>query len=512
MPLGGRMSTPAACESTRQAPAGRIVVVILLAVTLLAGGLRVYRLADDNLWCDEGISDLVSRQPSPAAVVQAVIEFDNHPPLYYLLLHSWRGVFGSSDFTLRLLSALLGTAAIPVLFLAARVLFDDAAGLVAASLLALSPIAVYYSQEARMYALLMLLCAALLAFAVRLVTKGDATSIIGLILVSMLLPNVHFYGGPLVACALLMAAWSLWRRPELRSRLRWVALTALATGIGLVPWAFAVAQRQLAFASALPHFVTPSLESIASVFARFMTPAGVVDAGGVMALLAVTVAAVLLVAIARRGDRSAGSSGPSREAVVWSLAFVLVPVVLIAAIGYFAPFWVLDRVAVVMAVPLALLLGAAVSATWRHGRRWQAGLLGALMVAMCTAGFWQIHATPTRPDWESLVRHMEAHERPDDAVMLVHDHWTEPLFDRYYGGNLPRTGVDRAIHGRDLLRAIIDEVRVPGGRVWLVMYHERESPLAEVLGEVMRRGEEENFRGPILMLFEPQPHAPAADP
>jgi mannosyltransferase len=483
-------------ETGRQEPSSRLVVGLLLAVILLGGGLRLFRLADDNLWADEGISALVSGQPGAGAVVQAVIELDNHPPLYYLLLHVWRGPFGSSDFTLRLLSVMLGIATIPVIFAAGRELFDDSGGLTASLLFAVSPVAVHFAQEARMYTLLMLLFAALVYFALRLERCGDVVSIIGVIVVCAVLPNVHFYGGPVVAATLLLLIWSFWQRREERRRLGVVAGAALATVLAFAPWAVALTQKQLAFAATLPHLSPPSLSSIGETFARFLRPVSTLDARGLLALLTVAAGIVLLIALARTG--ATGS-----RTLRWCLVLVLLPVALIAIIGQFAPFWVGQRVASVAAVPLALALGGALAGAWRRGWRWQAGALGGLMLAQAVVASGELVIRPSRPDWEGLSAQIVSQEQPGDVVLLVHDHWIAPLFERYYAGALPRYGVDRAILDRGLLREIIENARQPGGRLWLVAYHERQSPLADVLAKEMMQVEERNFRGPVLLLFEP---------
>src|SRR5205085_12080443 len=86
------------------------------------------------------------------------------PPLYYALAWLWTKLFGSGEVGIRSLSALLGTATIPVAWWAGRTLVVRAAGLGAAALVAFSPYMVWYSQEARAYALLVLLCAASVGF------------------------------------------------------------------------------------------------------------------------------------------------------------------------------------------------------------------------------------------------------------------------------------------------------------------------------------------------------------
>ena len=85
------------------------------------------------------------------------------PPLYYVLAWVWTKLFGSGAVGIRSLSAVFGTVTIPVAWWAGRTLVARAAGLGAAALVAFSPYMVWYSQEARAYALLVLLCGISLA-------------------------------------------------------------------------------------------------------------------------------------------------------------------------------------------------------------------------------------------------------------------------------------------------------------------------------------------------------------
>jgi len=132
--------------------------LLLLALLLLASFLRFYRLDAQSFWNDEGNSARIAERPVDLILEGA--EGDIHPPGYYLLLHAWRAAVGHSEFALRSLSVVAGLALVIFTYLLGRHLFDDTTGLIAASLAALSPFAIYYSQETRMYALLAALSAA----------------------------------------------------------------------------------------------------------------------------------------------------------------------------------------------------------------------------------------------------------------------------------------------------------------------------------------------------------------
>ena len=125
---------------------------LLFVILLLAAFLRFYRLDAQSFWNDEGNSARIAERTPDLILAGAA--GDIHPPGYYLLLHYWRALFGQSEFALRALSAVAGLALVVFTYLLGRRLFGETVGLMAAFLEAISPFAVYYSQETRMYALL----------------------------------------------------------------------------------------------------------------------------------------------------------------------------------------------------------------------------------------------------------------------------------------------------------------------------------------------------------------------
>jgi len=127
----------------------------LLLFTLLGFALRVQQLGFQPLWGDEGWSFYFAAQPLGQLV--ALTAIDIHPPFYYLLLKGWLAVTGFSAESARFLSVIFGTLLIPVLGNLARRLFDRRAGAATAAVAAVMPLAVYYSQEVRMYGLVTLL-------------------------------------------------------------------------------------------------------------------------------------------------------------------------------------------------------------------------------------------------------------------------------------------------------------------------------------------------------------------
>jgi mannosyltransferase len=130
----------------------RVARLVYLGIILVGFGLRVYRLGTQSLWYDEGFSVWLAGQSLPAITFG-----DFNPPLYHYLLHFWVQAAGTTEFAVRYLSVFFGLLTVAATFALGTALFGPAAGLAGAALTAVSPFLIWYSQEARMYALAVLL-------------------------------------------------------------------------------------------------------------------------------------------------------------------------------------------------------------------------------------------------------------------------------------------------------------------------------------------------------------------
>ncbi|MCL4389952.1 MAG: glycosyltransferase family 39 protein [Patescibacteria group bacterium] len=136
------------------------MIVVILVIGFL---FRLINL-NQSLWLDEAISVLAVKNNSFWQLVTQFAPGDFHPPLYYLILKFWDSFFGYGEISSRFLSVVFGTMAVAFVYLIGKRLFSKKVGLVAALFLSVNPLAVYYSQEARMYALVMLAVTAAVYF------------------------------------------------------------------------------------------------------------------------------------------------------------------------------------------------------------------------------------------------------------------------------------------------------------------------------------------------------------
>ncbi len=149
----------AARTGSQQAPSWhRRPARIVLALTLLAAALRFGTLNVQSIWLDESATILLVHRGF-AGMLSHLPSSESAPPLYYVLVWAWTKIFGMGPLGFRSFSALLGTLTVPVIYLAGKRI-SVRVGLWAAALAAVSPVLYYYSQEARGYALLILLSTA----------------------------------------------------------------------------------------------------------------------------------------------------------------------------------------------------------------------------------------------------------------------------------------------------------------------------------------------------------------
>lgn len=223
----------------------------LSLLTLVGFSLRFYAIGAKTIWLDEAFSLWLAHQPL-AELWAWLIKIDQHPPLYYLLLHYWILIFGDTQGAARALSALCSGLALPLFYGASRYLLSQRAAFLATLLLALSPFHLRYAQEVRMYALLTLTTAAAFYFLLGVLFDKRARQQrwpwVGLALAQaavMLTHNTATIFFPLALNVAIGGArlWQRWQGrasdlPNLNAtnfRRRWLCTQGLAL-IGWLPW------------------------------------------------------------------------------------------------------------------------------------------------------------------------------------------------------------------------------------------------------------------------------------
>ena len=369
----------------------------LLALTVAAAALRFGTISSQSYWFDEALTAHELRLPF-GAMLSSLTTHETNPPLYYVIGWLWARVFGTGEVSLRFISALAGTAVIPITYACGRELVSRRAGLLAAALAAVSPFMVWYSQEARSYMLLSALCGASLLFAARWRRRGSRVDLAWWAGASSLAVLTHFFAGFLI---LPEAVWLLWRDRAVfggpavdRRRDALIAVGCVAVvQAALLPLIIHDASHPISsWIAGFPRSIRLKQVPIQFAFGTLYR-GSLVDYGWAVGIgTALVVGGMIAFGGSERERRGAAI-------LAWLAGFVLIVPVLLALLGHdyidarnLMPAW----------IPLAVLVGAACTAARLRvvGSALAAVLLGLFVIAGA-----RVAQSPQyeRPNWRAVA-------------------------------------------------------------------------------------------------------------
>ena len=337
---------------------------------------------------------------------------DTHPPLYYFSLLAWTSVFGAGEYALRSLSVFFGVLTIPVVFSIGRLLAGTQVGLIAAALLATSPIHVQYSTEVRMYSLLPLMVSVALwgavrfamapahpkaglqgvgAFAIGSVLAGW-TQIAGLFVIpsaSLFMVLGWYFGGRARSAALLWLTGNIVVLIVLLASVP-MFVTLMHNAAGLAGWIPAPTVRVIG-------------ETVGSLLAQKLMP---IVPYGILALVAGGFA------LAAAGGAWDWRRDPRKIGFVVLIG--ILPFCLTIAVSLILKPIFITRIHLWSLIPIYLMIAAAIVAL--RGRL--AGTFLIVFLSLCqTAGLYAYHFDWGRPDWRSAIALISASSKDTDIIV-----------------------------------------------------------------------------------------------
>jgi uncharacterized membrane protein len=391
---------------------------ILAGLVALGAALRFATLGVQSYHHDEIVTASRVLRVGFGHAMDAVGFSESAPPLYYALAWLWTQVTGTGPWGLRSLSALAGVATIPVAFLIGRELRGRGTGLLAAALVAVNPMLIWYSQEARSYALLAFFCALSLLYCVRALRvegaadgeerKRDKRDLVLWGVFSALALATHYFAAfPLAAEVVLL----LRRRGRASLAGLWIVAAMALLLAPLVIHQMSYGHAEWIGKFSLGHRIWET----AATFVIGET--GDIIGGPerpTLALVPLALAAIALILLAIRGSREEKRAA----AVPLTVGAVTVGVPLLLATASVSKDFVLARNLLPALVPLLLVV--AVGLTVRRARRFGAVLAGLLVAYSLVLSVWvNFDEELQRPDWQAVAEHLGEPEAPRATVLWV---------------------------------------------------------------------------------------------
>lgn len=410
--------------------------ILLLVVIALGLAVRLWGLGRESIWLDEATSIKLARMDVWTGIQWTAV--DEHPPLYFILLHYWL-FLGDNEWIIRGLSLLPGVLTIPVIYALGALLFDWRTGLLAALFLAVSPFHVWYSQEARMYSWLTLLMALSVLFAVRAWHGRHWTDWLAYVLATTAGLYTHYYGPLILVAEDLFFLYLLVQRRVDRAQLATFVACQLAALVLFSPWLPILLQGFVAGkAGAWRGAVVgkPTFESLAETALLYMVggerrlmPELARRAGYGMFGIALVMG--LWPARCRSASKSARLFG-ELEGLALCALYLVVPIAVVWLYSRLIRVIYLSRYMVPFMVPFVLMVARGVC-----GLRWPAvriPLAGGLVAVMSYGTLLQAQVLD-KPAWRDVAATVLRNSRPTDVV-LIQPSWHQKPFDYYARGRV----------------------------------------------------------------------------
>lgn len=395
--------------------------------------LRLISL-DQNLWLDEAINIQASKNYSLFDLVTQYAKADFHPPGYFIIIWLWTKLAGYSEIAVRLPSVSFGLLTIWTTYLIGKNLVSKKLGLLAGLLIAINPLHIYYSQEARMYAMAALVVSVNILLLIKLI-KGEKLN-----LFFLLISDLAILASDYIAYFIFPAQFALLMiigKKVIIKKWIMMLLTALLLGIWWLPVFLGQLNVGSIASSNLPtwKFVAGAFDfkTIPLTFVKFII--GRISLADKLIYYTILLPLCgFFIYLIWKGVKAAGEFEKKLL-----LAWIIIPVGLATIISLWVPVYNYFRVLYVLPSFVILISLGILSAKLRLRYMF---LTATVLIALFCSLVYLLNPSYQREDWKGLVSFFNTDivEQNRQAVILFESSGTLPPFDYYANGKLNAKG------------------------------------------------------------------------
>lgn len=407
---------------------------MIWTILILGLILRLISL-NQSLWLDEAINTLAVKNYSLVDLITQYARADFHPPGWFIILWFWTKIFDYSEIAVRIPSVIFGVLTIYVTYLIGNKLVSKNLGVVAALLISINPLHIYYSQEARMYSLAALAVSLNILLLTKLI-KGEKLKLIFLIL-----SNIFVLVSDYIAYFIFPAEFIFlffYKKEHIK---KWLLALSLAVASGF--WWLPVFLSQLNVGSVASSNL-PTWKFVAGAFDFKTLPLTFVKfIIGRISLADKIIYAALVFPICSlfayflfRGVKSLNDN-PKKLLLAW----IVIPPIVATIISFVVPVYNYFRVLYVLP-GFIILVSAGILATKKFKY-----ILGGtvLLIELLCSFVYLLNPKYQREDWKDLVSFFKDQQT---AIILFESSGTLPPFDYYAKGELNAKGALRDFPAR----------------------------------------------------------------
>jgi len=399
---------------------------VLIGLVALGAVLRFAFITSQGLWYDEALTALSMKMPFMEMIADRLN--GGHSPFYFILVYPLAKLFGATEFVIRLPSAIASTLSVWMFFLLAEKIFRDGKTAALSTLFfAISALSIYFAQEARMYAMVVLAAITSFYFLVRGVDEDNWKLWLGYILSTA---AMFYLSASTIPIIFAQIAYAAHRKRKFADFFLSFSIIVLL----YVPMAyFYLSMKKLGFIEWLPPINIHTFLNILYGFGFKPIP---MPAGTGLYSLYIAAAEILSIALAGGliiyGIASSIIKKEDTDAATVLSFWLFIPMILVIIYSFLKqPMFGPKRYVMMLSPAYYLLLGLGIRRIPRESLK---NAVIAVVLAFFAAALLSFYLTPTREDWRGAINRIDENVTENDVV--IGDASTSTMYN-YYGKKSP---------------------------------------------------------------------------
>ena len=438
------------------------MILLILATSLILRCIST----NQSLWLDEAINVNNAASLDLKSLILNYSLSDFHPPLYHIILNFVTEIAGNSEIAVRIPSVIFGVTTVYFTYLIAKKLFEKKTALIAATLIATSPLAIYYSQEARMYALAAAAVSSSVYFFISILEKNKLFNWIGFIAATIFMLYSDYL--PYLLIPIYLFYLFTIRKTIKFETLKTFLPALIIIFFSLVPW-FLLFPKQvqigLSAAAASPAWAqvvgSPDLKNLVLTFVKFTIGRVSFENDLTYALVFAPIAIFVVALFGLSALRIS-----KQRSFLWYWLFG--SIILGFAISFFIPVFSYFRFLFALPAFYILAAGAITIVNWPPLVRVLLGIFLAINIVSTT--IYLTNPKFQRENWRDATEYVVKNSN-QDSLVLFESNYTVGPFDYYNRGRVKAEGgLDDFSPDPGKVKQRIEKLTQDKNRVFLFQY------------------------------------------
>lgn len=410
---------------------------LLLLLLFFGFILRIHNLGKNSFWYDEIVHLKVSQYNVIDLLTAKKFDFGD-PPLYFVILHYWIKIFGTSEFSVRFPSLIFGVASVFFIYFLGKKLFNKEVGLVSALLMSISPLLIYYSQETRQVTLVVLLSIISMIVFKQFIENKNAKNLALFTLISFLGCATHFSYLPILFFQNIY--FILTYRGKISILIKWV-LTQL---IILLPTAYWIIKTTgYIFSGVKVHVRFPQFYQFLKYFflnllgipyrLYFNSFIGFITNPFLIAVILLVNTILITLALLKipwKQIKTKNISHFFKDNIVFLVLWFLLPIGMVFTIQKFISLYIHYLITIVPAYYILLSVGIQ-----NLRRTYLKFSVIILLIYFSTIPLINFYSNPKNEQWKEVSRHVSENVHSGELIVLIDAYIADPFLHYYLGSN-----------------------------------------------------------------------------